>query len=158
MPPFAEPALNQQLASDVERPWRWAANHTRRRLLPLGRGDRDTVRALVGACDGAAWPWTTVECGDEALSRHFQVPGTAELLLVEVGELDVGAWTVFRLVNSGFRLWVEMPSECAWWVPAIRADEALTADEATDIGMSWCGTAPCQRGMGCGSFISRSVA
>lgn len=110
---------------------RWSANHVGR-YLPV-QGGRREVRMLVGAIDGAAWPWTVIKLTDR---RWFQVLGTAERCLLELGGSGGNAKTVAR-ANSTERGWVGLPSECVWWVGAMRADEVLDADEATDIGMRW---------------------
>lgn len=44
---------------------------------------------------------------------------------------------VVRETVTSPQLWVGMPTECAWWVAAVRADGVFTAAEATAVGWEW---------------------
>lgn len=127
----------------VERSWkvlrphtapllRWSANHASA-PRPV-RGGWEAARALVSSINGADWPWTCIDLGFPA--PFFQVLGTADQCLLELGAPDMPAHTVYRK-NTESIGWVGMPSECAYWVGAIRSEEVFTAGEAFDEGRRW---------------------
>ena len=115
----------------AERALRWRANHTSH-PCPV-RGGWAEARMLVGAIDGDSWPWTCIDLGSPA--PYFQVLGTAEQCLLEVG-LPTPGRTVYR-TGTGSNEWVGMPAGCVWWVGAIRNDETFTTTEAFDVGRRW---------------------
>lgn len=91
------------------------------------------VRLLVGALDGNGWPWATIERVDT--DRWFQTLGAADACVLELGSFGATA-PVYSSESLAFG-WAELPAECAYWFPAIRSDELLTADEASGVGMRW---------------------
>lgn len=111
---------------------RWKANHSRG--WHAVEGGWAAVRVLVGAIDGDWWPWTQIERTDSF--RWFQVLGTPDRCILELGQ-DGHVAMVYRADHGGPSGWLGLPSACAWWISAVRSDEALTADEAASVGQRW---------------------
>ena len=110
--------------------WWWGANHLEDMRLPIV-GGLPQVRMLVRALDGDEWPWTAI--GATESGRWFQVLGTADACMLEIGT-RTGAGRVasaHRPDSSRHR----MPGGCQWWVPSCRADEVFTAPSAASIGI-----------------------
>lgn len=113
----------------------WKADHTGG-LRPV-QGSWRGARELVRSIDGSAWPFTTIEQRGRGESRFFQVLGTGQQCVLELGgELD-DMRTIYRVDDSRSVHWMALPPGCAYWLGAAKSDELITADVAADIGLNW---------------------
>lgn len=124
----------------------WKANHTQG-PLPV-EGGWPAARVLVGAIDGASWPWTIIHT--DPSPRWFQVLGDPRQCLLELGH-GPHVQMVFRHGENPRRR-VPLPAGCTPWIGAINSDEAHTISVAFDIGKTWT-----QRGALSGAFGFRKV-
>lgn len=114
----------------------WKANHTMGRYQSVADGWMGVAR-LLAAVDGDRWPWTCIEyvhAGEP--KRWVQGLGEPKKMLLEVAFEGDPPRTVFRIAHLGLG-WVRSTPECQWWVPSMRADEVLTADEAYLVARSF---------------------
>lgn len=126
-PPQAR--LRDLVAAELEPALLWRAEHTDSEQLVTGGTEQ--VRLLTQAIDGSLWPYTIVTTLDGG--RWFQVLGTAQACVFEVGDLS----EVFMVARRGVPpdAPIPLPVACRYWIPAARASELLTADVAAHLGM-----------------------
>lgn len=119
--------------------WVWTAEHLLGRCEPLPP-TIDAVSAVVNAVDGDTWPYTIIESKRAGVTeRFFQVLGGSRGLCLEVGG-DGMPWRVVVRATADARVgWSALPENRGYWVPKthVRADELLTYDEATTVGVAW---------------------
>ncbi len=119
--------------------WVWTAEHLLGRWVPLPP-TIDAVSAVVNAVDGDAWPYTIVESQRAGVAeRFFQVLGGSRGLCLEIGGSGMPWRVVVRVTAHASAGWAALPQNGGYWVPTtqVRADELLTYDEATTVGVAW---------------------